>query len=159
MISTETRYIRPAAERDAGRIAEIIVTNYRTNFYPFFRNDAYYFDELNVLDTAKTYAQGSAELRNSYVYDDGIVKGIIRISGTEIEKLFVEPQFQSQGIGAALLRFAVQEKHAASLWVLEYNARGIAFYERNGFRLTGEKILEDDWVPLLKMEYRKGENT
>lgn len=159
MISTETRYIRPAAERDAGRIAEIIVTNYRTNFYPFFRNDAYYFDELNVLDTAKTYVQGSAELRNSHVYDDGIVKGIIRISGTEIEKLFVEPQFQSQGIGAALLQFAVQEKHAASLWVLEYNTRGIAFYERNGFRLTGEKILEDDWVPLLKMEYRKGENT
>lgn len=159
MISTETRYIRPAAERDAGRIAEIIVTNYRTNFYPFFRNDAFYFDELNVLDTAKTYAQGSAELQNSYVYDDGIVKGIIRISGTEIEKLFIEPQFQSQGIGAALLRFAVQEKNADSLWVLEYNTRGIAFYERNGFRLTGEKILEDDWVPLLKMEYRKGENT
>lgn len=159
MISTETRYIRPAAERDAGRIAEIIVTNYRTNFYPFFRNDAYYFDELNVLDTAKTYAQGSAELRNSYVYDDGVVKGIIRISGTEIEKLFIEPQFQSQGIGAALLRFAVQEKNAASLWVLEYNTRGIAFYERNGFRLTGKRILEDDWVPLLKMEYRKGENT
>lgn len=158
-MQAETRYIRSAAERDAGRIAEIIVTNYRTNFYPFFRNDAYYFDELNVLDMAKTYVQGSAELRNSYVYDDGVVKGIIRISGAEIEKLFVEPQFQSQGIGAALLRLAVQEKHAASLWVLEYNARGIAFYERNGFRLTGERILEDDWVPLLKMEYRKGENT
>ncbi|MFR0949410.1 MAG: hypothetical protein ACLSFT_01780 [Ruminococcus callidus] len=28
--------IRPAAEADAGRIAEIIVTNYRMNFYPFF---------------------------------------------------------------------------------------------------------------------------
>ena len=93
------------------------------------------------------------------MYDDGIVKGVIRISGTEIEKLYVEPQFQSQGIGAALLRFAVQKKNAASLWVLEYNTRGIAFYERNGFRLTGEKILEDEWVPLLKMEYRKGENT
>ena len=159
MMQTETRYIRPAAERDAGRIAEIIVTNYRTNFYPFFRNDAYYFDELNVLDMVKEYAQSSEGLRNSAVYDDGIVKGVIRISGTEIEKLYVEPQFQSQGIGAALLRFAVQKKNAASLWVLEYNTRGIAFYERNGFRLTGEKILEDEWVPLLKMEYRKGENT
>ena len=70
----------------------------------------------------------------------------------EVEKLFVEPQFQSQGIGAALLRFALWEKNADALWVLEYNTRGIAFYERNGFRLTGEKIWEDDWVPLLRME-------
>ena len=44
--------IRPAAEADAGRIAEIIVTNYRVNFYPLFRNDQFYFGELNVLDTA-----------------------------------------------------------------------------------------------------------
>ena len=91
-------------------------------------------------------------MRNSYVYDDGVVKGMIRISGAEVEKLFVEPQFQSQGIGAALLRFALWEKNADALWVLEYNTRGIAFYERNGFRLTGEKIWEDDWVPLLRME-------
>ena len=30
--------------------------------------------------------------------------------------------------------------------------RGIAFYERNGFRLTGEKRIEDEVIPLLKME-------
>ena len=30
--------------------------------------------------------------------------------------------------------------------------RGIAFYERNGFRLTGEKRIEDEVVSLLKME-------
>ena len=31
--------IRPAKTQDASRIAEIIITNYRVNFYPFFRND------------------------------------------------------------------------------------------------------------------------
>lgn len=144
--------IRPAAEADAGRIAEIIVTNYRMNFYPFFRNDQFYFRELNVLDTAKEYAAGSSALQNSYVYDDGIVKGVIHISGTKIEKLYVEPKFQGQGIGAALLQYAVQKRQAVSLWVLEYNTRGIAFYERNGFCLTGEKRIEDEVVPLLKME-------
>jgi len=35
---------------------------------------------------------------------------------------------------------------------LEYNKRGIAFYQRNGFTLTGEKMIEDEWVPLVKME-------
>lgn len=34
-------HIRHATESDASRIAEIIVTNYRVNFYPFFRNDAF----------------------------------------------------------------------------------------------------------------------
>lgn len=145
-------HIRPAIPADASRIAEIIITNYRTNFYPFFRNDAYYFGELNVMDMASEYADGTDALQNTYVYDDGVVKGIIRISGDEIEKLFIEPTFQSQGIGAKLLDFAVSEKHASWLWVLEYNKRGIAFYERHGFHLTGEKILEDEWVPLLKME-------
>ncbi len=145
-------HIRPATPADASRISEIIITNYRTNFYPFFRNDAFYFGELNVMDMASEYAEGTDALRNTCVYDDGVVKGIIRICGDEIEKLFIEPTFQSQGIGAKLLDFALSERQASWLWVLEYNTRGIDFYQRHGFELTGEKIIEDEWVPLLKMQ-------
>ena len=143
--------IRKAVPKDASRIAEIIITNYRMNFYPFFKNDEFYFDELNVIDMAEDYKEGTAELNNTYVYDDGVVKGIIRIKGNEIEKLYVEPTFQSVGIGAQLLDFAVNEMGADFLWALEYNKRGIAFYRRHGFELTGEKMIEDEWVPLLKM--------
>lgn len=144
-------YIRPATEADASRIAEIIITNYRVNFYPFFRNDKYYFSELNVVEMAQEYKDGTEALQNTFVYDDGVVKGIIRINGTEIEKLYVEPQFQGQGIGAALLKYAVSGFNAKYLWALEYNTRGIEFYKRNGFSLNGEKMIEDEWVPLLKM--------
>lgn len=143
--------IRKAVSKDASRIAEIIITNYRMNFYPFFKNDEFYFDELNVIDMAEDYKEGTDELNNTYVYDDGVVKGIIRIKGNEIEKLYVEPTFQSVGIGAQLLDFAVNEMCADFLWALEYNKRGIAFYRRHGFELTGEKMIEDEWVPLLKM--------
>lgn len=144
-------FIRPALSADASRIAEIIITNYRVNFYPFFHNDQFYFGELNVVDMALEYKEGTEALRNAFVYDDGVVKGVIRLSGDEIEKLFVEPQFQSQGIGAKLFDFAVNVKNAHWLWVLEYNRRGIEFYQRHGFHLTGEKIIEDKWVTLLKM--------
>ena len=145
-------FIRPATAADASRIAEMIITNYRVNFYPFFHNDAFYFKELNVVDMASEYTDGSQALCSSFVYDDGVVKGVIRVSGDEIEKLYIEPQFQSQGIGTELFKFAVCKLHASHLWALEYNTRGIAFYQRNGFVLTGEKMTEDDWVPLLKME-------
>lgn len=145
--------IRPATAADASRIAEIFVTNYRVNFYPFFKNDKYYFGDLNVIDTAAEYAEGSRDLKNTFVYDDGIVKGFIRVSEKEIEKLFVEPQFQNNRIGEVLLAYAVKELGAERLWVLEYNKRGIEFYRRHGFELTGEKTTEDKFVPLLRMEF------
>lgn len=144
-------FIRPASANDASRIAEIIVTNYRINFYPFFLNDEFYFGELNVVDMAGEYTQGSQALANTFVYDDGIIKGIVRLNNNEIEKLYVEPQFQSHGIGAKLLQFAVDTMNCDFLWALEYNKRAIAFYKKHGFQLTGEKIIEDDFVPLLKM--------
>lgn len=146
--------IRSAKASDASRIAEMIVTNYRVNFYPFFRNDPFYFGELNVLDTAAEYAEGSGALRCTYVYDDGVVRGMIRVQDDEIVKLYVEPQFQGQGIGAKLLQFAVKTLGAAWLWALEYNQRGIAFYQRNGFVLTGETMTEDEWVPLVKLRLK-----
>lgn len=147
--------IRQAKSSDVSRIAELIVTNYRMNFYPIFKYDKFYFDELNVLDLAKEYLDDPNLLNNIYVYDDGVVKGMIRLDGNEIVKLFVEPQFQSQKIGANLIAFATQEKSADWLWVLEQNKRGIAFYKRNGFDFTGEKMLEDDYVSLLKMKLQK----
>ncbi len=143
--------IRQAQASDASRIAEIIIANYRVNFYPFFLNDQYYFGELNVVEMAHEYTEGSQALQNTFVFDDGVVKGIIRINGDEIEKLYVEPQFQSKGIGADLLEFAVNTRHASFLWALEYNTRGIAFYQKHGFELNGEKMIEDEWVPLVKM--------
>lgn len=130
------------------------MTNYRENFYPFFKNDGFYYGELNVLDTAAEYAEGSQALKNTLVWDDGVVRGFVRVNGSEVEKLFVEPRFQRQHIGEKLLRYAVSELGADRLMVLEYNEKGIRFYRRHGFELTGEKVLEDGWIPLLLM--RKG---
>ena len=149
-----TAFIRAATAADAFRIAEIFVTDYRINFYPFFHNDEYYYSVLNVRDTAAEYAAGTEALRDTYVYDDGIIKGFARIHGNLLDKLFIEPAFQSQGIGAELLQFAVA--HGADhLWALEYNKRGIAFYQRHGFSLTGEKIMEDEWVPLVRLRLNR----
>ena len=39
-------HIRPASQADLGRIAEIEIFCYRLNFYPIFRSDEFYFEEI-----------------------------------------------------------------------------------------------------------------
>ncbi|MBR5225685.1 MAG: GNAT family N-acetyltransferase [Clostridia bacterium] len=142
----EYPFIRRAQEHDLDRIAEIEVFNYRLNFYPIFRNDAYYFDELRVQPLAKAYLPLLDQL---WVYDDGVVKGFMMAQGDEIQKLFVEPVLRGQGIGAKLLEFAINELGACQLWALEKNARAIAFYQRHGFKVTEDKRLEEDTTEYL----------
>ncbi|MBR5178784.1 MAG: GNAT family N-acetyltransferase [Lachnospiraceae bacterium] len=147
--------IRKAQHKDLSRIAEILVFNYRLYFYPIFQNDEYYFSELQVPSLMKSY---ESELDSLYVYDDGVVKGFIKIEGTYIARLFVEPVLQNASIGSRLLEYAVNEHHADHLWALEKNTRAIRFYERNGFVATGEKKLEEDTTEYLIL-LRKREKT
>jgi len=142
-------HIRKATERDLARIAEIEIFNYRLNFYPLFQNDDFYFGELQVPELIRLYQQDDHMLQNTFVYDDGVVKGFIRVNGARIEKLFVEPALQNQGIGSALLRFAISEKDVHDLWALEKNVKAIAFYQRHGFVLTNERALEEGTTEYL----------
>ena len=132
--------IRKADSNDLSRIAEIQVFNYRLFFYPIFQSDEYYFDELRVPSLMLEYEAG---LDTLYVYDDGVVKGFIKIEGTYIARLFVEPVLQNASIGSQLLEYAVREHGSDHLWALEKNTKAIRFYERHGFTATGEKKLED----------------
>ena len=144
--------IRKANTNDLSRIAEIQVFNYRLNYYPIFRSDEYYFDELQVPALMQNY---EAEIDSLYVYDDGVVKGFIKIEGTYIARLFVEPVLQNASIGSQLLEYAVKEHNADHLWALEKNVRAIRFYERHGFTATGEKKLEEGTTEYLIMLRKK----
>ena len=140
----ESKYIRKATEKDVSRVAEILIFNYRLNFYPIFKSDEYYFNELQVIDEAKRFYTDKERFNNTYVYDDGAVKGFITVINGEVEKLFVEPILQGKGVGAQLLEYAIDRCGAESLWALEKNVRAIEFYSRHGFKHTGEKKLEED---------------
>ena len=132
--------IRPATMDDLPRIAEIEVFNHRMNFYPIFRSDEFYFDEMTVPKLMPLRADFIPDI---LVYDDGVVKGFLHYGGDEVRRLYVEPVLQGQGIGAALLEYAIRELHVSRLWALEKNERAIAFYARHGFRPNGERKLEE----------------
>lgn len=140
--------IRKAKKEDLSRIAEIFVFNNRINYFPIFQDAGYSFGELQVVSVIDRYFSRDEVLRDIYVYDDGLVKGFLLLEGMEIGKLYVESCFQSQHIGQALIRFAIN-RGAELVWTLEKNTRAIAFYARHGFRPTGEKKFEEGTTEYL----------
>ncbi len=145
--------IRQATEKDLFRIAEIEIFNYRLNFYPIFKSDWFYFEYLTVPSLMEKYA---VETGSFYVYDDGVIKGFVKTSDNEIQKLFVEPVLQGNKIGDALVNFATEKLSADNLWALEKSTKAIKFYEKHGFELTGEKKFEEDTTEyLVKLKLNK----
>ena len=138
--------IRQATANDLPRIAEIVIFNYRLNFYPIFQDDDFYFNEMQVVNLINAYKNF---VDSMWVYDDGVVKGFIQIENCEVKKLFVEPILQGKSIGACLLNYGINEHNVNNLWALEKNVRAIRFYERNGFRMTADKKLEEDTTEYL----------
>lgn len=136
-------FIRKATSDDLSRVAEIFVFNNRINYFPIFKDAGFSFGELQVVSLIDNHFGKNEILGNLYVYDSGLIKGFLQMSGTEISKLYVEPSFQSEGVGGALIEFAIRKLHAGNLWALEKNVRAISFYQRHGFHLTGQRKLED----------------
>jgi len=98
----------------------------------------------------------AVETGSFYVYDDGVIKGFVKTSDNEIQKLFVEPVLQGNKIGDALVNFATEKLSADNLWALEKNTKAIKFYEKHGFELIGEKKFEEDTTEyLVKLKLNK----
>ena len=86
---SETHIIRRATKEDVSRIAEILVFAKRMKYRSIFNDDAYSFCELQVLSVAEKYIENGF-LNNMFLYDDGIIKGLIRIEKDEIVELYVD---------------------------------------------------------------------
>jgi len=75
--------------------------------------------------------------------DEGRIVGFLSIAhsqrdgGDVLERLYVEPDVQGQGIGTALLEQAKALRPGGLvLWVFQKNRGARRFYERHGFRLV-----------------------
>lgn len=146
--------IRKAEVGDLSRIGEILVFVKRIKYRPIFQNDEYSFNELQVIKLADKYGK-SEILDNIWVYDDGIVKGMIHVKEKEIAELYVDYFFWNRGIGSELIEFAKEKFDASFLWALEKNTDAINFYEAHGFKFNGKRQLEEGTPEYLVMLERQ----
>ena len=133
-----SEHIRQATEKDVSRLAEILVFNNRLNFYPIFRCDEYSFGEMQVIPIANEFLNTPGLLARTFVYDDGVVRGMMVLEGDEVKRLFVEPSFQGRGIGAALMERILSDARAIGyervvLDTLPFLKSAIALYRARGF--------------------------
>ncbi len=141
--------IRQAVKNDASRIAEILIFTKRMNYRRIFQNDLVSFGEMQVYPLAKDYIDNPDKLKGIWVYEDGIVKGMMHIQENRIEELYVDSFFENQGIGTELMEFAIERMGCNSLWVLEKNTKAIHFYKKHGFLFTGERRLQEGTTEFL----------
>lgn len=142
--------IRTASPKDASRLAEIQIFAKRKAYRPIFQDDNVSFNEMTVLDLALFYRDTKGALDGVRVFDDGIVKGMTvwdcrgSLPLWELRELYVDPFFQGEGVGTALMRDFLsaarsQGVRAVFLWVLEENLYARTFYERQGYAFSGER--------------------
>ena len=146
--------IRKAEQKDISRIAEILVFTKRMKYRSIFHNDEYSFNELQVVKVADEFNDPEL-LDKVWVYDDGIVKGMIYPDGKEIVELYVDYFFWKEGIGSKLVEFAKEKFDVKFVWTLEKNEDAIRFYEAHGFKFNGKRQLEEgtpEYIVMLERD-------
>ena len=99
------------------------------------------FIELHTPDHQREYLSSKMSSGTKvYMLVDGGPVGIVSVTNSLIEDLYVLPDFQNMGYGTKLLQYAVgQCADIPTLWILENNTRAERLYRRMGFKKTGKK--------------------
>ena len=99
------------------------------------------FIALHTPQHQKAYLQGKMDNGSKLfmmIADKPV--GVVSVTGNLIEDLYILPDYQHQGFGTRLLRFAMEQCDGVpTLWILENNKGAEKLYRREGFRETGRK--------------------
>ena len=75
-----------------------------------------------------------------YMLIEDVPAGVVCVTGSVIEDLYVLPELRNKGYGTLLLKYAVSCcAGTPTLWILENNINAGRLYRRLGFRETGNK--------------------
>ncbi len=146
--------IRPADPDDAGEISALIVATLRTS------NAADYPPEVIAhvaADFAPEAVRGMIARRRVLIArDGGRMVGTAALEGAAVRSVFVLPEAQGRGVGAALMaevaRVAARDGCATLRLSSSLTAQG--FYERLGFIAVGEALFGDERTITMERDLR-----
>lgn len=99
------------------------------------------FIELHTPERQRAYL--SSKMNNGtkiYMLVEEKPIGIVSVTSSLIEDLYVLPDMQNMGYGTKLLQYAIDQcTDTPVLWILEHNIKAERLYHRMGFRRTGRK--------------------
>ena len=102
----------------------------------------------------ETYIPGS----ETWVYEKkGKIMGFISMMGNEIGGLFVDPDYQSKGIGTQLVDFVREFHKTLEVEVFEDNVIGRPFYDSYGFKVLKKFVHSETNQILIRMTLSKNE--
>lgn len=158
--------IEPIAEKDAEQLAAVAVRAYSDHYLHFWSDGGdWYLDRSFSVENLR---RELADERNNFYLAvfEGEPVGFLKTrpdnpmpdgnKGFEVERIYLTNRAQGNGIGTALMDFAIA--HAAELgsklvWlkVMDSSEGAIAFYKKLGFLVCGTETLQ---FPQMKQELR-----
>ena len=82
---------------------------------------------------------------------DGRVVGSVSMIGNEVGGIFVAPEYQSRGVGRALMNHVAISRSYLELDVFKANAKARRFYDSYGFRVVSEHVNDTTGFPELRL--------
>jgi putative acetyltransferase len=106
-----------------------------------------------LADERRTIEDVYLSLARTWVYGkEGQVLGFVSMIGSEVGALFVQPEWQRQGLGRGLLDHVRGDYERLVVEVFEANAQGRAFYAAYGFEPIGQRVHGETGQPLLRLQ-------
>ena len=120
--------IRRAESTDAAAIADVFLRSYKAAL-PTVRG-AHSDDDVRRWIRDALVPAGNVTVAAV----NGSVVALLAVKGGWIDQLYVDPDWQRQGIGARLVELAKrQEPSGLQLWAFQVNRHAQQFYEQHGF--------------------------
>lgn len=134
--------VRKAIAADMPEVARVFAKS-RAESLPFLpqlhtsAEDIDYFSNTVFPNNHVFVAENEGNIVDKRNVDRKIV-GFIAFDSEWVHHLYLLADHQNMGIGATLLDLAKEHSTRLQLWVFQKNARALAFYARNGFRVLKE---------------------
>ena len=111
---------------------------------------AYRVDDIAAELASDEYASwiaedaGRAAIGYAVMHRGGTADGVTGERPAEVRRIYADSAWHGRGVGQALMQACIEQArawHCDVLWlgVWERNPRGIAFYEKTGFRAVGRQ--------------------